>query len=206
MSDKKTKKQTPQQIFNQFLFESMVDKLRAVELYEKEVAGFSKQISQHISDHKVNSAKEAAAINDLFKKFEELKGQYGGYNFGNRVEALEEKDALSDSRIHHDFKEIESLKTQFKGLEKSYADTIRTFELKMKEQRGDYHDHIAQLVRENAAAHETINTRLSELKQHDDVSRECGNNQAREILKMQEQIKGLEHRLSRAQDMIAEYL
>lgn len=73
-------------------------------------------------------------------------------------------------------KSISSLKMQFAGLDKSYADTIGTFELKMKEQRGDYHDHIAQLVTENKAAHN----------------------------KFVSQLAGLENRLSRAQDMIAE--
>jgi uncharacterized coiled-coil protein SlyX len=88
MSDKKTKKQTPQQIFNQFLFESMMDKLRAVELYEKEVAGYSKQISQHIKDHQENDHKMEIVINDLIKNVESLerwhKNHIDTHLIGNR--------------------------------------------------------------------------------------------------------------------------
>jgi hypothetical protein len=88
------------------------------------------------------------------------------------------------------------------ALEKSYADTIRTFELKMKEQRSDYHDHIRQLVTENGAAHFEMKKRydmmesadcanLERLNKTNDAARETSNAQAREILHMKEQINKL---------------
>jgi regulator of replication initiation timing len=36
----------------------------------------------------------------------------------------------------------------------------------MKEQRGDYHDHIAQLVRENAAAHTQQSDTIMHMQEH----------------------------------------
>ena len=69
----KKPKQNAQQAFNQFLFDTMMDKIRAVELYEKEVAGYGKQISQHILDHKENKRVIEAWMSECQKRVEELE-------------------------------------------------------------------------------------------------------------------------------------
>ena len=99
----KEKKQTPQQAFNQFLFESMMDKLRAVELYEKEVAGFSKQISQHITDHREHSRKMEEWMAECQKRVEGLDTAQGflnkdRYELAERVKAVEQ--ACRELRAH----------------------------------------------------------------------------------------------------------
>jgi hypothetical protein len=58
--------------------------------------------------------------------------------------------------------------------------------------------------RELSQAFAEVSRALSERKQSADVARDVSNRQACEILKMQDQIKGLEHRLRLAQDRIAE--
>jgi hypothetical protein len=58
--------------------------------------------------------------------------------------------------------------------------------------------------RELSQAFAEVSRALSERKQSADVARDVSNAQAHEILKMQDQIKGLEHRLGLVQDRIAE--
>ena len=58
--------------------------------------------------------------------------------------------------------------------------------------------------RELSQAFAEVNRVLAERKQSADVARDVSNAQACEILKMQDRIKGLEHRLGMAQDRIAE--
>ena len=103
---------------------------------------------------------------------------------------------------------------------------IGNFQKELKDQREDYHAHIRQFVEENAAAHKEINKALKSLKedssaelsqfardtnqvlhehkQINDTAREVSNEREVAIYKMQDQIKGLEHRLRLAQDRIAE--
>ena len=104
---------------------------------------------------------------------------------------------------------------------------IGNFQKELKDQREDYHAHIRQFVEENAAAHKEINKALKSLKedssaelsqfardtnqvlhehkQINDTAREVSNERAVAIyIQMQDQIKGLEHRLRLAQDRIAE--
>ena len=69
----KEKKQTPQQAFNQFLFEEMTERLTDVKAYEKEVAGFSKQISQHITYHEENEVQLTKFYAELIAKVEALE-------------------------------------------------------------------------------------------------------------------------------------
>ena len=58
--------------------------------------------------------------------------------------------------------------------------------------------------RELSQAFAEVNRALAERKQNADVARDASNAQAHEIIEMQGQIKGLEHRLGLAQDRIAE--
>ena len=69
----KKPKQNAQQAFNQFLFDTMMDKIREVELFEKDVAGYSKQMSQHILDHKANSREIEIWTLKYHKRVEELE-------------------------------------------------------------------------------------------------------------------------------------
>jgi uncharacterized coiled-coil DUF342 family protein len=123
---------------------------------------------------------EGHMTNDLTPQFREMC---------KRVEAVRDRMDVLESQGTHTCHNLAALKEDQKR--------IIAIELKMKEQRSDYHDHIRQLVEENNAAHEMI-------RKNSNVARECSNAQATEILKMKEQIKGLENRLSRAQDTIAE--
>lgn len=94
---------------------------------------------------------------------------------GQRIDGLRDRMDVFDSQDTHTCHNVAALQEDRR--------LIEAIQAKMKEQREDYHGHIRQLVTENEAAHIQ---------------------QSNTILKMQEQIKGLENRLSRAQDMIAE--
>jgi len=238
---KKLPKQNVQQAFNQLIFDTMMDKLRAVELYEKEVAGYSKQLSQHVKDHQNNSRIVDGAINDLIKKVEALAQNEPIWNVNKRlpeivhridilekakeddifpargrlqlvterVAGLEEANAaLWEKGTEQDegiksllamLTDVEILKTQMVDLHPiskwmnrilEHNHEIAELKKKVEFERKWYHDRIDYLegrlhkqIDENAAAH---------IQQSDT------------IMHMQEQIKGLENRLSRAQDMIAE--
>ena len=69
----KEKKQTPQQAFNQFLFEEMVARLADVKAYEKEVAIFGEQVSQHITDHEENEVELSKFYTGLVSRVEALE-------------------------------------------------------------------------------------------------------------------------------------
>ena len=219
----KDKKQTPQQVFNQFLFAAMMEKIRAGEEITKWIEtiwhdiesldtaqGFLNkdqcELSQRVrgleekSNHieaenhsllngnyerrieklentpatSLNTAiiaNHSKRIGDLERENTEALNAHGtrGLQLATiiqRIADLEEANAgLWEAGTEQDagilsllkaLPDIEILKTRFGGLDKSYADTIRTFELKMKEQREDYHAHIRQLVEENEAAHKSI--------------------------------------------------
>jgi hypothetical protein len=83
---------------------------------------------------------------------------------------------------------------------------LTELEEKIKEQRGDYHDHIRQLVTENEAAHKDLlqkifdqnamrlrlDEQIKSLKQTADAARECSNKQAAAITELQKQVKALQ--------------
>jgi hypothetical protein len=135
MAKQKNPKQNVQQAFNQFIFDEMMNRLRAIELYEKEVAAYSKQLSQHIADHETFHREIQRVLGVQTANFEELKGQYGGYNFGNRVSVIETfikcQQTTNDETnegIRSMLKalpEIEILKTQVRGLEENKAAHIQ---------------------------------------------------------------------------------
>jgi hypothetical protein len=93
------------------------------------------------------------AGNQMLKRIDTLELQTNGARVWR--ESLSQRlDAGKEA-----FKRIEKLEETVynspfsKIVMEEYAEKIRTFELKMKEQRGDYHDHIRQLVEENGEAH-----------------------------------------------------
>jgi len=107
-------------------------------------------------------------IREIDEKFEELKGQYGGYDFGNRVTGLERenKDLKTEYHIINDV--LEDLGKQLKSL---------------KEDSGA---ELSQLAKDT-------NRALYEHKQINDTAREVSNEQAVAIYKMQEQIAEIQN-------------
>jgi hypothetical protein len=163
---KKLPKQNAQQAFNQFLFDTMMDKIRDIELFAKE-----------INSLKVSDASTIGSFKSLFPRVERLEKMHAMINDHNKrladhdesIEALSETvDQLSTCNNCHNFAALIEDRRRIEELEKE-----------LKNQRA----HIIERAEENKAAH---------IQQSDT------------FMKMQKQIGGLENRLSRSQDMIAE--
>ena len=84
------------------------------------------------------------------------------------------------------------------------AKDIGTLTLRVDKMEKDAEILKDKTSRELSQAFAEVNRVLAERKQNADVARDVSNAQAHEILKMRDQIKGLEHRLGLAQDRIAE--
>lgn len=132
---KKTKKQTPQQVFNQFLFDSMMTKIRDAELLEEKVTAHENLLKVHVQ--KIGDfGRLFAAREERINHIEAENHSLLNGNYSRRIEALEKeiKDQREDYHAHirqlveenkaaHQIliASIETLQTQASNLESQIA-------------------------------------------------------------------------------------
>lgn len=110
----------------------------------------------------------------------------------DRADLMEKIGALARS--------VGCLLERLNAVDEDFTNTANAV-FKQKEQIGELEDKTS---RELSQAFAEVSRALSERKQSADVARDVSNAQAHEIIKMQDQINRIEHRLLLAQDRIAE--
>ncbi len=156
--------------FNQFIFDTMMNKIREVELLEKriKVAEQRHEITDRIAREnwkRIGELESGANTtgHSLLKRVEKLEQQIefclkdlnGGMQPGDRKSL--------DSRVMElERNKADALTLSGKGGDgirvniNKLATTIEALQKEIKDQREDYHAHIRQLVEENEAAHKKL--------------------------------------------------
>lgn len=131
--------------FNQFIFDTMMDKLREVELLEKRIAKLEG------STHVQNAAHHTAFLS-LFPRVEKLE-QKIEFCLKDLNGGMQPGDTKS---LYSRVMELERNKADAISLSGKGGDAIRkkleALEKEIKDQREDYHAHIRQFVEDTNAA------------------------------------------------------
>ena len=181
----KEKKQTPQQAFNQFLFEEMVARLADVKAYEKEVAEFGEQVSQHISDHEENEVRLVKFYAELIAKVEALEANLDSHAHTGLMQRITKLE-----RVH---------KWESSGLVALSKVEAMDQNLAAHHERMNRHDtRISDLEETAESLSETVD-------QPSTCKCEAGNQMLKRILKLEDDRKGLfPHTHQPTEDKISE--
>jgi len=181
----KEKKQTPQQSFNQFLFEEMANRLTDVKAYEKEVAEFGEQVSQHISDHEENEVRLVKFYAELIAKVEALEANLDSHAHTGLMQRITKLE-----RVH---------KWESSGLVALSKVEAMDQNLAAHHERMNRHDtRISDLEETAESLSETVD-------QPSTCKCEAGNQMLKRILKLEDDRKGLfPHTHQPTEDKISE--
>jgi chromosome segregation ATPase len=156
--------------------------------------------THHVKDHRTNDILPQLQFNGLCNRVEALEKYQTQLNASDNIarickrlnELEEDRKALFPHAHTPTYDKITALCDKVQGI-----DGRLVFQSQMQ---ASHNGSIQELIADNLK----LWGEIGNFTKVNDVARIASNRQAAEILHMKEQIKGLENRLSRAQDMIAE--